>query len=279
MDLRAHVDVLLRFRYLIAAGLVLASVLAGLAMFKPVWDGGPGVVFREVPRYSSESVLFVTQRGFPWGRIGANPQPGAGGIPAVEPGRQGRAQVLAEPSRFSLLATIYSYFLTSDEIKRLVITEPEGSEILTEPLVSGSGGNAERLPLIKLVTLGRSGTIAKRLNANAIDALRAYLTRQQTENAIAEKDRVHVQVLNPPSDPEVYEQRSITGAVVAFLLTLTLTVLLAYALENLRPMPRPRPASFPPPAPGGDPPRNGHVAPASAAAVVAGGDDARGPRP
>src|SRR4051794_28696911 len=119
MDLRRHAAVLWRFRAVTAAGLVLAVVLAVLASYRPVWDGGPGLERRGSDRWSSASSLLVTQPGFPEGRV-VLPTPETGAATTSKPpagaGKASGQDQFADPSRFMALADLYSQLLTSDLI-------------------------------------------------------------------------------------------------------------------------------------------------------------------
>ena len=64
MDLKLHLGVLWRFRWLLVGGLVLAGVLAFLAVFKV---SSSGVSYRQSETFQAREVLFVNQPGFPYG--------------------------------------------------------------------------------------------------------------------------------------------------------------------------------------------------------------------
>ena len=66
MDLPLYLRVLWRFRLLVAFGTVLAIALALLVTVR-VSLSSPYLAYRQSQTWSSESRVFVTQQGFPWG--------------------------------------------------------------------------------------------------------------------------------------------------------------------------------------------------------------------
>jgi hypothetical protein len=238
MDLRRHLEVLRRFRLLVAGGVLAGIVLAFLATFSV---GGSGVSWRKPIVYKSSSVLFVTQPGFPWGRANLPTDPG--GAPSVQSEKlQGDAdQNFADPSRFSGLAAIYSFIVRSEEVRSLIPSHPAESDIAAEPFLSNPSGNGDALPLIGMSTFGSSPAAAQQLNADTIKALLKYLEKEQNRTNTPAAQRAQVQVLNPPGAAEVSEGRELTGGIVLLLLCVIIAVALSYLLENLNPVIRREP--------------------------------------
>jgi hypothetical protein len=86
MDMQLYLRILWRFKPLVAAGLLLAIPLAVLSFAKVSFAGGsPSLKYRQAQTWQSEAVLFVTQRGFPWGTTTPQYQPANAteGLPAV----------------------------------------------------------------------------------------------------------------------------------------------------------------------------------------------------
>ncbi len=231
MDLQTHLAVLRRFKWIVALAILLGIVLAALAIFRVSPGGDPMVEFRKKEVWSSTSTLYITQPGFPEGRIlaGGGAEPGA---PATSETKQPR---FGDPSRFSGLAVTYSYLLMSDEVRQSIGPLPEGAEILNTAVSEGSGSNKEVLPLISIEGRALQPKVAQELNAKAIKALTDFVTTRQVENGIPERERVQISVISPPSEPKVAIPRSYTAGIVLFLLCVLLGVGLAYLLENLRP--------------------------------------------
>ena len=74
MDLKLHLGVLWRFKFLIAAGLVLAVVLAVLSVMRVSFQGTtPTLTWRGVEIWTSNETLLVTQSGFPIGQSEPGP--------------------------------------------------------------------------------------------------------------------------------------------------------------------------------------------------------------
>ena len=222
MELSRHAQVLWRFRVIIAAGVIAGLVLAIGTLFSV---SPSGLKWRQGLEYKSASTLFVTQPGFPWGR--ANLPTNTDGAPASATAPD---QNFAEPARFAGLASIYSFLVRGEEVRALIPGHPSDSLIAAEPFVSSTGGNSDTLPLIGLVTFGKTPLAARQLNGQAITALTTYIARQQRASQTAAAQRAVIQVLNPPSAGVVAKPRSMTGAIVVFLLCVIGAVALAYII-------------------------------------------------
>jgi hypothetical protein len=238
MDLRRHIQVLWRFKAIVAGGLVLGVIMAILASFSVSFSGGPKLEWRSDQTYGSVSTLFVTQTGFPWGRV-TLPEPAL--VPGADPTTQQidpetmdekTRREYAAPERFSDLAVVYSYLARSDQVRALINPEPAPDQIVITPVQNPSTGAG--LPLLLVETHANSQELAQKINDASIDALRSYLREQQDEADIADGARVRIQVLNPPTAAGVTEGRTYMGSVIALILAVAGAVALAYLLENLR---------------------------------------------
>jgi hypothetical protein len=238
MDLRLFLRVLLRFRLLIVSGLVLATVLALLAFVRVEFKNGSiDVSYREQEEWISESTVFVTQAGFPWGRsvvdVATTPEA------AEEAERLGLR--FADPGRFSSLAVLYAHLADSDAVRRLVTPTGriENGRLETAPVVSQGASFAEHLPLFKFSAYTASPAESVALAKRATVAFATFLRRQQIQNGIAPEERVVVNVLKEPTKPVLFQARSRTLPIVIFLTVMIAFVGLAFVLENLRPRIRP----------------------------------------
>ena len=75
MDLQLYARVLWRFRFVVAVGTALAIGLAFMSYYKVSFSDGVSVTYREGEVWRSDATLFVTQPGFPWGRLGVSSTP------------------------------------------------------------------------------------------------------------------------------------------------------------------------------------------------------------
>jgi hypothetical protein len=233
MNLIRHFQVLKRGRAVIAAGLLVAIAVAGLATFRVAFDGGPQLAFRKPETWSSTTKLLLTQPGFPWGRsvlpAGATPadaqsQPVTGGKDDLQ---------FADPSRLAYLAWIYSHFLMGDEVRTMIKDKPADMDIEAGPLSAGGSLSAASLPIIGLTTTAHTANEARHLNDEVHLALEDYLTRQQRESHTPVSDRVVISTVDRPA-PIRLKGHSINLGVMAFLLIMVAAVSLVYLLENLR---------------------------------------------
>ena len=238
MDASHHLQVLWRARSLLIAGVLAGCMLAVVAAFHVRWDGGLAVEWRGKQTWQSSSTLFVTQNGFPWGRVTL---PAAtlnqGGAPATagtdgQPNSPREKREFGAPERFSDLAVLYSYLANSQQVRALIRSRPRERQILISPVQNATTGVG--LPLLKVAAQAHSPTAARKLNGAAIAALREYLEAEQRDADISPLLRVRIQVLNPPSRAVVTAGRSYIPSLIAFMLAIAAAIGLAYLLENLR---------------------------------------------
>jgi hypothetical protein len=227
MDLGLYARVLWRFRIIVGVGVLLAIVLAVLTMYRPIFDGGaPTLQYRDSEVWRSDATLFVTQQGFPWGRIS---------IAELGLGQDGQPTVprYGDPDRFAELAVVYAELAQSDVVRRLL--EKDGSvdgQILAEPLTNEDG---DGLPLIGISALASRPSAAQRLAERQIAAFQSFIASEQRRNGIAEKDRVVVEPLAKPAQAQLETPRKKTRPLAILLATLMATIGVAFVLENLRP--------------------------------------------
>jgi hypothetical protein len=225
MDLRHHIRVWWRFRAVVLGGLGLAIVVAVLASFKLGFANGLDVQWRSQAVYTSTSRLFVTQPGFPWGRVT---------LPGTVPGEpvpdSERTRVFATPDRFSNLAIVYSYIAQSDQVRKLIASRPVADQIQVTPAYTAGG---EALPLLEVATLATHPIAAQQLNDAVVEGLREYLANELNAADVPAAERVSLQVLNPPEVGVLTSGRTPTLSAVAFVLIAIATFALIYVLENL----------------------------------------------
>jgi hypothetical protein len=233
MNLRRHLDVLWRFRLIVICGAVLGIALAVLAVFRPT---SSGLEYRASETWSVQSTIFVTQKGFPWGRvILPGPQPALGTqAPEVTEESQDENEKFADPGRFSNLGILYSYFAKSERVRALMRPQPHPDQLLVMP-VPTSQNSSEVLPLLNIETMATTPAEARKINASAIDALKEFLEEEQSRSGIKGDDRVLLEVLNPPNRGTLLVGRSKTPGMVAFVLVMALSLALCYTLDNLYP--------------------------------------------
>jgi hypothetical protein len=236
MDLYAFMRVAWRFRVLLAAGLVLATLVAVLALGKPTLSGGkPGIEYRESEVYLSASTLLVTQDGFPWGRAILDDMitvdNGDGTEPVLVP-RYG------DPGRYAGLAQLYAELAKGDAVQREVLKgAPVGARYESE-VVKASDATST-MPMIYLKGYGPTPQVASAIANRAAEVFRDYLEAEQRENGIAADKRVEVILTRKASGAELFAPRSLVRPIFMFLLIMMVFVALAFFMENLRPSARP----------------------------------------
>jgi hypothetical protein len=210
MDLRLHLRVISRFRWLVIGGLLLAVVLTFFSYFKLELGNGVHVGYREDETFqSSETISLVS----PTAIVGNN----SNGI---------------DTGYLTDLAGIYAKLINSDII-RTPVKHRVGPHInYSASLVVDS--TAGSLPFLEIDGLATSGAKAVRITSAVSAAFLAYI--RQNQQSLKPSRRINVQVVSAAADNvEVAKARSKTLPIVVFLLVLVATLGLAYVLENLRP--------------------------------------------
>jgi hypothetical protein len=209
MDLALYARVARRFWILLAAGTVLAIVLAALSIYRVTPHG---LTYRKQQVWQSESTLLLTQAGFPWGR-------------AVTPTNGSASQLGA-------LSTLYSQFANSDAVRLAMLRHgaPSSWKLAAAPDATTPG-----LPIVDL--FGQANTPAEAVKALLLgrSAFLDYVTSRQQAAAIPSSQRVQIQTLSNATKPVVITPRKKTLPIVVFVAVMTLTVGLIFALENARP--------------------------------------------
>ena len=118
MDLRLYLRVIWRFRVIVGLGLVLACALSFFSYAKLTFKGGsPKVSYRQAQTWEATSLVFLTQKGFPYGYTV---------LPYALSGQQTKGSTpnyvpkYAAPGTFTQLAFYYAPFVQSDGFHALL---------------------------------------------------------------------------------------------------------------------------------------------------------------
>jgi hypothetical protein len=229
VDLRLYFRVLGRFRYLVLGGLALALILTFISFFR---IGSNGISYRQSETWQSTETLFLTQKGFPWGRT-VYPY-----TVTTKDGQPSYTTPFADPGRFSSLAVLYSRLANSDPVRRVALRSggPIRGTYLASPVVDTQASNGRSaLPFISIsgyaISPEGSIAIAKRMSA----AFQRYLKQNQTAAGIPDAGRVVVETASAARTATLAQGRRLTIPIVIFLTVLIATVGLAFILENLMP--------------------------------------------
>ena len=239
MDMQLYARVLWRWKFVVVIGLLAAVALTFLSMFKLPTNGR--LTARKHSEYASYATLFVTQQGFPSGRLGLSPLTATGSTGAANPQQAPQTaprpatEQLADLSRLTSLAIIYSHLVTSDPIRAIMLRSGPINGTLQAAALPAAQNSSEALPLISIAAITDSADGAITLARNASSALVSYIEQEQTKNAVPTSDRVELTVLNRPYQAKVYQRPSKTLPVAIFLTVLVATIGLAFICESLRP--------------------------------------------
>ena len=228
MDLRLHMRVLWRFKWLVSLGLLLALFLAVLTVARVGFP--PSLEYRESEVWTSQSKLLLTEPGFPWGRSKYPIQP----TPPAEELEEPYVPKYADTGRFYGLAELYAQFANSDRVLAIARRRGLGDSAFAAapiPTTSGSGS----LPLLSITSSASSPEGAIEAANLGSRALREYLSTEQASAAIPENQRVRVEVVAVARQAALAEGRRKTLPVIVFLSVMMAVFRLAYVLENIRP--------------------------------------------
>ena len=233
MDTGLYFRVIWRFRVLVAAGLAAAIFLSFLAMVRIGFSGGaPKLSYRQPITYQADTLLLVTQTGFPWGRT-VLPSTQS---PAGSPVPQGS---FADPGRFSQLAGFYAQLANGDAVQFAIKRDPSFHGAMQAMAVPDPTDSNQNQPIIDIQGLGETRGDAVRLSAAGAELLRTHVAQLQQDAGIPEKDRVLIKVLKRPDKLLVVVPRKKTIPILVFMAIMTATIGTAFLLENMRPRLRP----------------------------------------
>ena len=234
MDLQLYLRVLWRFKFLIAAGVIVAGALAFLSYAKPSIRGtSVALQYRTSEYWEGDTTLLVTQGGFPWGRSTLPVQAANIG------GQETAVPAYADPSRLSSLAVLYAQFANSDPVQALMLKEGPVHGTVTAAALQAPDGSGNTLPLIKIAAIAANPTAASVLSARAATAFRTYIQAQQDAADVPSRNRIVLQTLQRPIHPTLVRPRKMTLPILIFGTILIAVCGLALVLENLRPRRRP----------------------------------------
>jgi hypothetical protein len=228
MDLQLMLRVLWRFRLLVGLGLIAAVGLSGLSVFKvDLSHGMPRLDYRKKQEWSASATLFITQRGFPWGRSPSNQA--------------------SDPTRLAELSTVYANLAASDIVREMVKRSgpfDEELDSIDATAIPVAPGSDVPLPLVLVTGMSWTPVRATALAERAETAFRAFIARQQSANGIPDDERVIVSEVKAPSIEKatLLKGRSKSIPMVVFVSVMIAVCGLAFMLENLRPRTRPVPA-------------------------------------
>jgi hypothetical protein len=218
VDLSVYFRVFWRFRYLVAAGLLLAIGLSFLSFVRVDATGAPTLRYREQEKWTSSTTLLVQPPGFTWGETSAGD--------------------LSVVNAYGSLALLYAKLATSDAVKRIVLRDgPIKPAKIDASYVSQAPGDptGAPLPLISITATAPSKRLATSAATRQTTAFVKYLFDQQTQNQIPPSKRVRVKLVQSAQPPVLLKGRSKTLPIVVFLTVMLAVVGLAFMLENMRP--------------------------------------------
>jgi capsular polysaccharide biosynthesis protein len=215
MDFRLFFNVIVRFKYLVAGGLVVACALAFLTVFKVTPHG---LRYRQQEKWADTARVLVS------------------------------TSTTSDQDPASL-AQVYATLATSDQVTKAAIRRHRIPGTLQADF-GYVNRTSTALPTISVTGISSTPERAATLANDAIGALRVFVQRQQDETGISVENQATLEDLNTaiPFTALVFSPRSKTPPVIVFVLVLAATIGLAFLLENLRPRERKGSVEVEPPA-------------------------------
>lgn len=232
MDLGAYMRVLSRFKVLIILGFLLAAALAFLATAKVSFRAGkPHVTYRQSQLYQADTILLVTQQGFPWGRTVLPAS--TDGLPT---GTQSTSPQYADPNRLAGLAVFYAELANGDAVQAAIKRDKSlhGLMNASATLPNPSQYNSV-LPFVDIQGFATTPHQAVLISSKGTAALQRYIEQQQSAAGIAQTQRVLLDIVKKPDKVTVAVRRKKTLPIMVFLIVFTAALGSAFILENLRP--------------------------------------------
>lgn len=225
LDLRLFSRVLWRFRLLVGIGLVLACVCAFLSYAR---IGSSGITYRQQETWRGTVLLFVTQKGFPYGY---SVLPGS----TMNPNTPATSSRFGNPGWFTSLAVYYAPLVQSDPFQAILKGRTSVKGLVSAEAVVDQHNNPQ--PYIDLYAYAPTQSSAMTLANAAAGAFQQYILREQVANGIPSAQRVVLQEVSSANlkNTTLFAGRKKTTPIVIFLTILLAAIGLAFVLENLRP--------------------------------------------
>lgn len=234
MDLRLVGRVAWRFRWLVAAGLVVAVAAGFLGAYRMSPDG---IARRGTEQWASGATLLVTQPGAPETRA-AFPVTIP---PAASPGQsQTYTPVFGDPGYLTSLAGVYAKLAISNQVRTAVLGDRIGDGRISIEAEQLTNRRLESQPFLQITGIDMTAAGALEVRDRTITALKSLLAARQQASRTPPQSRVILEEVVSPKlgetgSAELLSGRSNTLPIALFLLISLSTFGLAFLLENLRP--------------------------------------------
>jgi hypothetical protein len=234
MNLARHAAVLWRFRRVSAVGILLGIFLAIFASYR---IGPGGLTPRGSETWTAVSSVWVTQPGFPEGRVVLPTQQVDGAVTTDDQPAEGDNPrpddevAFADPGRLAYLGDLYAKLTGSDEILSRVKSHPSPAQVQASPFAASQSG--QLLPVVQLTTMAATAKSAHALNVEVFEALRDYVNDGQRRNDVGQGKRIELKMIQQPA-VALSSGHKPTGSILVFMLAMLGTVAVAHLLEALR---------------------------------------------
>jgi capsular polysaccharide biosynthesis protein len=211
MDLVEYGRVIRRQLVVITLGFVITFTVVLLALVRVSADG---LALRSPPVYGARSELLVTQPSFPWGRASASPDV------------QGTAQL-------ENFAGVYASLATSKTVRGIIRTDGKPLSEDAYDVTQLLGASGRTLPIIEVVGKGASEREAVAISNAVATALQRFILANQQRSGVPPRQRVNLRVVTRADEAEVLQGVKLTTPILLFLLGSVVTLVFAFARDNL----------------------------------------------
>lgn len=230
MNLQLYFRVLWRHKLLVGTGMLAAVALAFLSYAKVDFAHGFKVTYRSQEIYQADSVMLISEPGFPWGR--ATPTVGPGDNNKPDP-----AGAVASQTRLTSIAVLYAQLANSDPVRAILLRSGppvKRKDVNAAPVVQAYSSVGPLLPLVSVTGRAPSRALARSYAQRETAAFLKYLTDKQNAAKIPADQRVVIQLLEDGSTPRVIQGRKKTLTLLVFMTVMLAVSGLAFMLENIR---------------------------------------------
>jgi len=209
MDLVEYGRVIRRQLVVITLGFVITFSVVLLALVRVTADG---LALRSPPVYGARSELLVTQPSFPWGQAS----------PDVE-----------RTAQLENFAGVYASLASSKTVRAIIRTEGKPLSEDAYDVTQLLGASGRTLPIIEVVGKGDSEREAVAISNAVATALQRFLLANQQRGGLRPRQRVNLRVVTRADDAEVLQGIKLTTPILLFVLGSVVTLVFAFARDNL----------------------------------------------
>jgi hypothetical protein len=231
MDFKLFGAVLMRYKRMVIAGVVLAVVLSVLSYGMPSLKGGkPTVIPRGSEVWEGEGELLISQQGFPYGRAVNQVTPGKASSPSLP---------IGDFNYMASLSSVYAAMANGTSVQHQAAAQA-GVTLCpsTQPCASVEAAEVDDmsdgvpLPLITLTSSAPTAAAAAKLATSTLSVLRGAITQQQNTSGTPADQRVELQTVKGGSPAVLAQGPSKSVPILVLFAIVSASIALAFIRNN-----------------------------------------------